>query len=89
MVSAEQIEVGENHVVVEFTPTVPHCGMSTLIGMVTPFRLTTHAGLPSLSLRVVHPSETVAQSSTEVQGRHPGKAWFPSERAGRCAVPRK
>lgn len=33
MVSAEQIEVRENHIVVEFTPTVPHCGMSTLIGI--------------------------------------------------------
>jgi len=33
VVSAEQIEVGENHIVVEFTPTVPHCGMSTLIGL--------------------------------------------------------
>lgn len=33
VVSAEQIELGENHVLVEFTPTVPHCGMSTLIGI--------------------------------------------------------
>jgi len=42
VVSAEQIEIGENHVVVEFTPTVPHCGMSTLIGIVNSFHLTTH-----------------------------------------------
>ena len=33
VVSAPQIEVEGNHVLVEFTPTVPHCGMSTLIGM--------------------------------------------------------
>lgn len=65
VVSAEQIELGENHVVVEFTPTVPHCGMSTLIGIMISFHIMTNAGLP-LSLRVVHPGETVAQSSTEV-----------------------
>lgn len=40
VVSAEQIEVGENHIVVEFTPTVPHCGMSTLIGTIKHVRLT-------------------------------------------------
>ncbi|KAG2752054.1 FAM96B protein [Suillus brevipes Sb2] len=32
VVSVEQIELGDNHIMVEFTPTVPHCGMSTLIG---------------------------------------------------------
>jgi len=32
VVSAEQIEIGHNHIIIEFTPTVPHCGMSTLIG---------------------------------------------------------
>ena len=34
VVSAPQITVdnARNHVLVEFTPTVPHCGMSTLIG---------------------------------------------------------
>ncbi|KAJ3507490.1 hypothetical protein NLJ89_g6278 [Agrocybe chaxingu] len=31
VVSAPQITIGQNHVKVEFTPTVPHCGMSTLI----------------------------------------------------------
>jgi len=36
VVSAPQIKVGENHVLVEFTPTVPHCGMSTLIGEFSP-----------------------------------------------------
>lgn len=33
VVSAEQIELGVNRILVEFTPTVPHCGMSTLIGL--------------------------------------------------------
>ena len=32
VVSAGQVEVNGNHVLVEFTPTVPHCGASTLIG---------------------------------------------------------
>lgn len=34
VVSAPQISVSSNRVVVEFTPTVPHCGMSTLIGKI-------------------------------------------------------
>jgi hypothetical protein len=33
VVSAPQVAVMGNHVAVEFTPTVPHCGASTLIGM--------------------------------------------------------
>ncbi|THH06215.1 hypothetical protein EW145_g4233 [Phellinidium pouzarii] len=32
VVSAPQVRVNGNHVLVEFTPTVPHCGASTLIG---------------------------------------------------------
>jgi metal-sulfur cluster biosynthetic enzyme len=32
VVSAPQVTVGANLINVEFTPTVPHCGMSTLIG---------------------------------------------------------
>jgi len=32
VVSAPQINIKDNVVTVEFTPTVPHCGMSTLIG---------------------------------------------------------
>lgn len=36
VVSAPQIDVASNHVTVEFTPTVPHCGMSTLIGEYIP-----------------------------------------------------
>ncbi|RDB24090.1 hypothetical protein Hypma_008705 [Hypsizygus marmoreus] len=39
VVSAPQIEVNGNHVMVEFTPTVPHCGMSTLIGLSIRVRL--------------------------------------------------
>lgn len=32
VVSEPQVIVDNNNVLVEFTPTVPHCGMSTLIG---------------------------------------------------------
>ncbi|KAG6332413.1 hypothetical protein ID866_6673 [Astraeus odoratus] len=39
VVSAEQINVGNNLITVEFTPTVPHCGMSTLIGLSIRVRL--------------------------------------------------
>ncbi|KAJ3809616.1 FAM96B protein [Lentinula lateritia] len=39
VVSAPQIDIGENRVKVEFTPTVPHCGMSTLIGLSIRVRL--------------------------------------------------
>lgn len=33
VVSAQQITIAGNRLHVEFTPTVPHCGMSTLIGV--------------------------------------------------------
>ncbi|KAF8352263.1 FAM96B protein [Amanita rubescens] len=39
VVSAPQITIKENHIKVEFTPTVPHCGMSTLIGLTIRVRL--------------------------------------------------
>ncbi|KAI0045153.1 FAM96B protein [Auriscalpium vulgare] len=41
VVSAPQVTVTnhKNHVFVEFTPTVPHCGMSTLIGLSIRVRL--------------------------------------------------
>lgn len=32
VVSAPQITIKQDSIKVEFTPTVPHCGMSTLIG---------------------------------------------------------
>jgi len=39
VVSAPQINVADNCITVEFTPTVPHCGMSTLIGLSIRVRL--------------------------------------------------
>ena|ERR1700761_1582498 len=35
VVSAEQVELSSSSIMVEFTPTVPHCGMSTIIGMLS------------------------------------------------------
>lgn len=39
VVSAPQITIKHNFITVEFTPTVPHCGMSTLIGLTIRVRL--------------------------------------------------
>ncbi|KAI0261057.1 hypothetical protein BC834DRAFT_897840 [Gloeopeniophorella convolvens] len=39
VVSAPQVTVAPSRVQVEFTPTVPHCGMSTLIGLSIRVRL--------------------------------------------------
>ncbi|KIK63529.1 hypothetical protein GYMLUDRAFT_40573 [Collybiopsis luxurians FD-317 M1] len=39
VVSAPQITIEKNLIKVEFTPTVPHCGMSTLIGLSIRVRL--------------------------------------------------
>jgi len=39
VVSAPQVSIETNNVTVEFTPTVPHCGMSTLIGLCIRVRL--------------------------------------------------
>ncbi|KAF9518218.1 hypothetical protein BS47DRAFT_1325521 [Hydnum rufescens UP504] len=39
VVTAEQIKISGNHISVRFTPTVPHCGMATLIGLSLRVRL--------------------------------------------------
>jgi len=39
VVSADQIKVTGDHVDIQFTPTVPHCGMATLIGLSVRVRL--------------------------------------------------
>ncbi|GJJ12240.1 hypothetical protein Clacol_006481 [Clathrus columnatus] len=39
VISASQIKILQNTVHVEFTPTVPHCGLSTLIGLSMRVRL--------------------------------------------------
>ncbi|KAF9448909.1 hypothetical protein P691DRAFT_728895 [Macrolepiota fuliginosa MF-IS2] len=39
VVSAPQVSIDQNRITVEFTPTVPHCGMSTLIGLCIRVRL--------------------------------------------------
>jgi len=39
VVTAEQIKISGDHIRVQFTPTVPHCGMATLIGLSLRVRL--------------------------------------------------
>ncbi|KAG8719222.1 Cytosolic iron-sulfur assembly component 2B [Ceratobasidium sp. 394] len=39
VISAEQITVSPNHILVKFTPTIPHCSMATLIGLSMRVRL--------------------------------------------------
>ncbi|CED82094.1 Uncharacterized conserved protein [Phaffia rhodozyma] len=39
VVSNSQITLSKNHVLVEFTPTIPHCSMATLIGLSLRVRL--------------------------------------------------
>ncbi|KAG8761304.1 Cytosolic iron-sulfur assembly component 2B [Ceratobasidium sp. 428] len=39
VVSEEQITVSPNHVLIRFTPTIPHCSMATLIGLSMRVRL--------------------------------------------------
>jgi len=39
VVSAAQVQTKDNYVRIEFTPTVPHCGMSTVIGLCIRVRL--------------------------------------------------
>ena len=41
VISADQIKVTGDRVDVQFTPTVPHCGMATLIGMYSRGRIRT------------------------------------------------
>lgn len=55
VVSAPQISVSPNLVNVEFTPTVPHCGASTLIGRISKNPYTTQPDM--LSNRPLHPRE--------------------------------
>ncbi|KAG8746678.1 hypothetical protein FRC10_003982 [Ceratobasidium sp. 414] len=56
VVSAEQITMSPNHVLIRFTPTIPHCSMATLIGTVERFV-------------IVDASSPVAQP-TEQEGTH-------------------
>jgi len=39
VVSVDQVKISGNHVLIRFTPTVPHCGMATLIGLSLRVRL--------------------------------------------------
>jgi hypothetical protein len=76
VVSAEQIEIGHNHIMIEFTPTVPHCGMSTLIGECSYM-------VPRISfndmLRIVHSCATYAKSAPALQGGYSGETRIASK----------
>lgn len=76
VVSVEQIELGDNHIVVEFTPTVPHCGMSTLIGEC--FYNILRISLNQL-LRVVHSCATDAKFASAFQSGYPSETRIASE----------
>lgn len=85
VVSAPQITFDSRYpdrVTVEFTPTVPHCGMSTFIGK---FVLRTSHVFAVVALtfdnpRAVHPCAPAPKSPTAVQDRYPRQAWLPPER---------
>lgn len=64
----------EMWITVEFTPTVPHCSLATLIGMsvCTPPACSgkrPHAMMHS-SLRSLHEDKTTTQLSAQIQGGH-------------------
>lgn len=76
VVSAEQIKIGDNHIMVEFTPTVPHCGMSTLIGGC--FYNVLRIYLNQL-LRAVHPCATDAKLASAFQSGYSSETRITSE----------
>lgn len=75
VVSAPQIKVKGNLVTVEFTPTVPHCGMSTLIGEA-------HYSISSHVLRYRrsdHSCTSDAKSADPIQSRYIREAGITSK----------
>lgn len=85
VVSAPQITFdprSPNQLTVEFTPTVPHCGMSTFIGQGCGCTISEWSNLDAYcDARPLHPGSTSAQPAHAVQGRHSRKARITSERA--------
>ncbi len=86
VVSAPQITFDPKYpdrITVEFTPTVPHCGMSTFIGKSTladAYSLTDGLRF-AIYPRSLHTGALAAKSSPAVQGGHQGQAGFASKRA--------
>ena len=73
VVSARQVEVNGNTVMVEFTPTVPHCGASTLIGVYLTYNWY------SLSYNVRRTKSTAATPpyiASKIQSGYTNKTWY-------------
>ena len=84
VVSAPQITIGSNHIKVEFTPTVPHCGMSTLIG---PYSTSfSSSSLLKLLCRTVYPCSALAKLARTVQTRYRPQTWLAPERERRYVL---
>lgn len=66
VVSASQLQVSPNHILVEFTPTVPHCGASTLIGIKS--RGSLLRSYSNLNNRTFHSCSVASQPSQAIQG---------------------
>jgi hypothetical protein len=63
VVSAPQVTFDSKHpdrVMVEFTPTVPHCGMSTFIGLCTVMSTAHSPAYIQAALRSLHPRTAAA-----------------------------
>ena len=84
VVSAPQIAIGSNHIKVEFTPTVPHCGMSTLIG---PYSISYSLHKLVISIfRTLHSRSIAAKFTRTLQSGYCPQAWFTPERARRFVL---
>ena len=84
VVSAPQVEVGENRVMVEFTPTVPHCGMSTLIGLKKNSLCSAHPPTHSLCSRSLHPGPLTSKFTWEIQSGYSRQARIAPEWSRLC-----
>ena len=79
VVSAEQVELSSSSIMVEFTPTVPHCGMSTIIGK-------WHGIYIDIELvhcdddRSLYSGTIDEKSASSIQGGYASETWITSER---------
>lgn len=81
VVSAPQITFdprAPSRLSVEFTPTVPHCGMSTFIGEYNLGSLQSKCSRTTTP-RPVYPSKTTSESSAAIQDRYSCQTRFTSE----------
>lgn len=77
VVSQGQIRLKGNLIQVEFTPTVPHCGMATIIGKLPLFALLSfHSPLS----RSMYKGETSQKPARTIQSRHRDQKRYSPER---------